>query len=248
MKRTFAIAAFTFVLALGGSAHAQDKNACIRALDRAQQLQGDLKLSAARAEYVTCTSTSCPAAIREDCARLLVDVENAMPSVVLAAVDEAGIDVGDVRASIDGAPPIALDGRATSLDPGTHVIRFEKKGEPPVSVNVVARQGEKNRRIAATFKKKPVEAPKAGEGELRRPAPIVPIILAGVGAVALGTALVMRLSIDSEVDRLRESCAPSCSAADRDALSSQLAVANVTFGVGLVALAAAATTWVLTAR
>ena len=49
-------------------------------------------------------------------------------------------------------------------------------------------------------------------------------------------------------DQLRESCAPSCSAADRDALSSKLVVANVTFGVGIVALVAAATTWVLTAR
>ena len=247
MKR-IALASF-IVLAFATRAHAQDKNACIRALDHAQQLQGDLKLSAARAEYVTCTSTSCPAAIREDCARLLVEVDNAMPSVVLAAVDEAGIDVADVRASIDGAAPLSLDGRATPLDPGSHVVRFEKTGAQPITVNVVAKQGEKNRRIAATFKMKASEPVKSPDDDRRaRPAPIVPIILAGVGAVALGTALVMRVSIDSEVDRLRDSCAPSCTAADRDALSSQLVVANVTFGVGLIALAAAATTWVLTAR
>jgi len=237
-------------LVLSGEAAAQDKNACIRALDHAQQLQGDLKLSSARAEYVTCTSTSCPAAIREDCARLLVEVDGAMPTVVLAAVDASGTDIADARAAIDGGPLAALDGRATSLDPGSHVVRFERAGEAPVTVNVLARQGEKNRRVAATFpgSTKPAPKPKDEEHGERAPAPIVPIIIAGVSVIALGSALAMRLSIDSDVDDLRGSCAPSCAAAERDGLSSRLVVANVTFGVGIGALVAAAASWILTAR
>ena len=53
---------------------------------------------------------------------------------------------------------------------------------------------------------------------------------------------------DSDADRLRSSCAPSCDQSSRDAFSDKLVVANVALGVGIGAVALAAATWLFDRR
>ncbi len=247
-----------------------DKAARVLALDDAQRLRSQKRLTQARGELVTCASEACPVVVREDCARSLIEVDAAIPTVVLSATGAPGEDVTDAKVSIDGVlVQEKLDGRARALDPGTHVFRFDRAGRAPWSVTLLVLEGEKNRSIVAKLGDAPAPAgsgpapssssaspgplalapvPVPPEGRERAPIPVIPVVLAGVGAAALGSALYFRLRADGDADDLRSTCAPSCDPAQRDALSEKLVVANVSLGLGVGALAAAAVTWVLSSR
>ncbi len=222
-----------------------DKASCVSALDKAQSMQTARKLRDARASYLACSSSSCPDLVREDCARSLIELERAIPTVVFSARAD-GHDVTDARVLLDGeAVASALDGNSVALDPGNHVARFERTGGGAIEVKLVAREGEKNRPVTASFVLSPTaEKPKMESGRF----PILPVILGGTGLLALGGSFYVRLNADSDADQMRKSCAPQCDQSQRDALSDKLVVANVALGVGIGALALAAATWLFDPR
>lgn len=251
--RTVAVATLAATTVLSTTAGARDRAAvpvapeasklkaeCVAALDHAQSLQSALELRGARASYLACSAPSCPGLVREDCARSLVALDAAIPTVVFSARADDH-DVTDARVLLDGeAISSALDGRAVALDPGAHVVRFERAGGGVFETKLIARQGEKNRAVAATFlASKPRVMPHKESGRV----PVLPILLGGTGLLALGGSLYVRLGADADADAMRSSCAPSCDQSSRDALSDKLVVANVALGVGIGALALAAATW-----
>jgi hypothetical protein len=227
------------------AADAAPKAECVSQLDRAQSLQSARKLRDARSSYLACSAPSCPELVREDCTRSLVELDSALPTVVFSARAD-GHDVTDARVLLDGeAVASALDGHAVALDPGSHVVRFERTGGGVSEVRLIAREGEKNRSVSVTFMSAtPPEKPKMESGRF----PVLPVILGGTGLLALGGSFYVRLNADSDADRLRSSCAPSCDQSSRDALSDKLVVANVALGVGVGALALAAATWLFDPR
>jgi hypothetical protein len=221
------------------------KAECVSHLDRAQSLQTARKLRGARASFVACSAAVCPELVREDCSRSLVALDATMPTVVFSARAD-GHDVTDARVLLDGeAVSSALDGHAVALDPGAHVARFERAGGGVVELKLVAREGEKNRAVAASFMDmNAAEKPRQESGRV----PVLPIILGGTGLLALGGSFYVRLNADADAADLRRSCAPSCDQSSRDALSDKLVVANVALGVGIGALALAAATWLFDPR
>lgn len=236
--------------ALPASAEAQPgetaarKAACVAAHDRAQSLSSVRRLKAARAELVACSADSCPEVVREDCARSLLSLDNQLPTVVLGAQVD-GRDVSDARIVLDGDAIVTAPGSAIAVDPGQHLARFEQGGRS-VKVEFVAREGEKSRLVTGQFVSQlPSPTPTARErGEARR-TPVIPILLAGTGAVALGGGLYMRLRADSDAADLKSSCAPLCDPHQRDALSDRVVLSNVAIGLGAGALALAAATYLL---
>lgn len=222
------------------------KAECVSQLDRAQSLQTARKLRDARASYLACSVATCPELVREDCSKSLVELDSAIPTVVFSARGEHGHDVTDARVLLDGeAVASALDGHAVALDPGAHVVRFERAGGGVSEVRLVAREGEKNRAVSAAFvSSTPPEKPKAESGRF----PILPVVLGGTGLLALGGSLYVRLNADSQADHYRSTCAPSCDQSSRDALSDKLVVANVALGVGIGFLALAAADWLFDPR
>jgi hypothetical protein len=227
------------------NASAAPKAECVGQLDRAQSLQTARKLRDARASYVACAAAACPELVREDCSKSLVDLDSAIPTVVFSARAD-GHDVIDARVLLDGeAVASALDGHAVALDPGAHLVRFERAGGGVSEVRLVAREGEKNRAVSAAFvSSTPAEKPKAESGRF----PVLPLVLGGTGLLALGGSFYVRLNADSQADHLRNSCAPSCDQPSRDALSDKLVVANVALGVGLGFIALAAADWLFDPR
>jgi hypothetical protein len=228
------------------TAAAAPKAECVGQLDRAQSLQSARKLRDARTSYRACSAPTCPELVREDCSRSLVELDATMPTVVFSARAD-GRDVTDARVLLDGeAVSTALDGHAVALDPGNHVARFERTGGGVFEVRLVAREGEKNRAVSATFMTStPAEKPKTESG---RAFPVLPVILGGTGLLALGGSFYVRLNADSDADHLRNTCAPSCDQSSRDALSDKLVVANVALGVGIGVIALAAATWLFDPR
>jgi len=223
-----------------------DKSACVAALDEAQASRAGHKLLASRASYVTCSHEACPDMVRDDCSKGLREVDEALPSLVLSASVD-GKDATDARVMLDGERLAGgLDGRAIPVDPGPHVARFERPGSGPVEVKIVAREGEKNRLVTGTFVIPRAEAKQVkGEGSSF---PFVPVAFAATGALALGGAFLMHVDMTDRANELGNACAPRCSQSDRDALSDRLVLRNVSLGVGIGALVAAAVTYVVASK
>ncbi len=131
---------------------ANEKEACVHAVDRAQVARLDGKLREAREGLLTCARPVCPSAIRADCTRWLAEVEASLPSVVIEAVWADGHPVTAVSVTLDGEPlPEPGDGHAVTLDPGAHTFRFEVAGASPVELRNVVHEGERNRIIHVTL-------------------------------------------------------------------------------------------------
>jgi hypothetical protein len=191
-------------------------------LAQADRQQG--RLLAASVALRQCLTPECSPILREDCARLLSEVERDTPSVVLAAESAQG-DLVQVTV-YDGAYRIAdaLDGAAVRRDPGEHYFTFRAEGMKPETRFVVLRAGEHNRRIAvrleplplATAEPEPVSSLPVTPALPSRGDPVITYSLLGAGA-ALGVAgLWLGLSAKSDYEEAEESCAPVCRQVVRD--------------------------------
>ncbi|MGK3967606.1 hypothetical protein WMF38_25965 [Sorangium sp. So ce118] len=234
-------------------ARAGDAEACFTASEEGQRLRDEGRLREARARFISCGSAACPALVRSDCAGWLSDVTARVPTLILSAEDEQGQDVADVQVTVDGAPLTArLDGKAVEVDPGEHVLRFERAGSAPVALRLVVREGEKLRRVSTRLVRSAgprggAGAPEEGalppreEGAASPPASalLLPIALGGVAAAGGVAYAALGLSARADADRLRTTCAPRCAEADVDAVRTKIVGANIAFGVGVAALGGA---------
>jgi hypothetical protein len=137
---------------------------CVASSEEALSFRKQDKLGAAKARLLVCVDPSCPAEIREECARRLPEVTDAIPSVVFDVKDAAGNDMSAVRVSMDGAPLVDhIGAAAVSIDPGEHAFRFDgADASQSVEKRVVIRDGEKNRHLAVVFGPMATSAAAAG--------------------------------------------------------------------------------------
>jgi len=224
---------------------ADDKQACIAASEKAQQLRADGKLSASREQLLSCARDVCPGVVRKDCARWLGEVDEALPSIVLAARDGEGHDVFAVKVTVDGKPfADKLEGKAQSIDPGAHSLEFVRDTGETVKENVLVREGEKNRIVAVTFASpkpttttdsKPVDtAPTPVAPPPEKQTRVAAWVLSGVGVAALGSFAYFGITARNDASDLRSSCAPTCDQGDVDSVRTRLLVADVSLGVSLL--------------
>jgi hypothetical protein len=164
-----AVLALTFGSAPAAWAAAPTKRECVQASEAAQDLRGSGKLHEARAQFVVCMSSTCPRPVREDCAQRLAEIDKVMPTLVLVARDADGNDLVAATVTIDGSEAqLPLDGKAIDLDPGPHHLEFHA-GDRTLQRDIVAHEGDKERRIDATF-----AAPQAPPAALAPPPPPPP--------------------------------------------------------------------------
>lgn len=79
------------------------KAECVNQLDRAQSLQTARKLQEARASFLACAAATCPDLVREDCTRSLVELQRALPTVVLSASTRSGSSLAKARRTAPSA-------------------------------------------------------------------------------------------------------------------------------------------------
>lgn len=230
---------------------ADDKQACLAASEKAQQLRNEGKLSAAREELLVCGRAECPKLVQQDCTQWMSEVLQILPTIVPGAKDRRGRDLVDVKVSVDGALVAeSIDGKAVPIDPGVHTLRFEAAGAPAVEEQVVVKQGEKNRIVTVTLAigEEPASAKEgtapASEPE-RSSAPIAAYVVGGLGLAALGAALYVQLDANGDARDLRETCAPRCAQSDVDDLETRYNIARVTAAVGGAALIAGVVLFIL---
>lgn len=232
---------------------------CIQTAEKGQAARQSGDLLGARTLFAQCAAVQCPRVVRRDCGAWLEDAAGQTPSVVLGAHDAQGRDVLDATASIDGAVVTRrLDGAPIELNPGPHTIRIEMSGAPAASVDVVVREGEKNRAIVVTIAPTkpapplavapipapppPTPAPQPPDGEAHHGLPLGTYLLGGLALVALGVFATFAVVGKNDSDNLHSTCAPACSSGSVSNLRTQLVVADVALGVA--AVSAAGATWI----
>ena len=268
MRRTGGLVVASVVAAVAvcakpQAARADVANECMVAAEQSQPLRRDGKLIAARRKLLECERTACPAFVRDDCTKWRSEVDAAMPSVIVRAVDASNAEVSDVRVSVDGqvAAP-RLDGQEIPVHRGIHVVRYERAGSPPVEDHVLIREGEQGRVLfvklegpppapppTPTAVPPPAVAPRpvlrvlAPQPETPPPAhagaPVLPLILIGVGVAGLGVASYFWVSGLEDRAQMESTCAPShsCSAAAVSGAQGNLQVGDVAGGAGILAAA-----------
>jgi hypothetical protein len=226
--------------------------ACISASEEGQRLRDDRKMLEARAALLRCTDARCPGMIRKDCTGWLAEVNERLPLVVLAAHNRAGQDLAQVRVSMDGTLLAErLDGRALEVDPGTHTFRFEMGGAEAVEQTAIIGEGERHRVIRVEMgtavvppppPPPPREPPPPDQPHPGRHVPVGVYVAGGIGVAALASFAAFGISGQSERSDLQSTCAPTGTCTD-DAVSrarTKLIVADVSLGVGVVAVGLAA--------
>lgn len=232
------------------AASASPPVACDDSYVNAQRLRKDAKLIEAREELRVCARPACPSLMVSDCTRWLEEVDGSIPSVVPLATDEHGVNLVDVKLSIDGVPrSSSLDGTAIDLDPGPHKFTFELASRPVSETIVLVAIGEKNKRVAVTL----------GSSRVAAAPPHTAMSSQRIAGIALGAASVLSLGVGVAfgVDALIQQHDAGCpgnvcgAGANPSALRSAHTdgnVSTVTLIAGGVLAAAGVTTWLLAPR
>lgn len=239
---------------------------CPSASEDGQRLRSQNKYRAAHDRFRSCSQATCPSVVRNDCVKWLGELEETMPSIVVAVTDEHGIDMSEVEISVDGEMVRSrLDGTPLPLDPGPHELRATASNRIPTTSPLVVRVGEKNRLVRLKFAPEigtasappteparersasPAAPPRARITHSYAPPPLT-ILLGGVGALALGTFAALGVTAKSDLGVLRDTCAPSCAQADLDSVQTRMLLADLALGAGIVALGTGTVLWILHAQ
>ncbi|MEO8797250.1 MAG: hypothetical protein ABI551_05135 [Polyangiaceae bacterium] len=236
-------------LAANASAAGDEKKACALAAEQAQRLRNEGKLGEALNQLRICTREVCPSFVKSDCDPWRAEVEKALPSVLVKAKDDNGEATSDVKVTIDGIVRAEkLDGEPLDVDPGAHLFHFDREGADPIEQKLVVKAGEKSRAIDLSFHLHPTNAVAAAPAapaaaplppKAHRSLPIAGFVASGVAVAGLTVGTIFYFSAKSDIDGLKETCAPACGSSQVDPIGPKIIVSDVALGVGVVAAAAA---------
>jgi hypothetical protein len=241
------------------------KAACIDSNTKGQDLRREGKLSAAREQFLTCASASCPSILRDDCTRRLDEVERALPTLVIDAKDAAGQDVSAVTVTVDGAHLAdKLAGAPLAVDPGEHVFVFQVAGQAPVTRTFVLKEGERDRRervVVGAVPPPAIPASPAGASPGAGASPVVSneaaggqgarkwvgLTVAGIGVAGIAAGAVFGILTLSQTSQQKTDCAAAtdCNShaqalADHSSATTDGTIATVGFIAGGALLATGA--------
>lgn len=236
-----------------GEARAADKD-CMMSASDGQDARDQGRLVEARTHFQRCAQTECPAPIPTYCADWLKEVERKLPSLVIRVVDGNDGDLTDASVFLDDRP-LPLDGRSIEVDPGKHRLRVTRSGSKASETELIAAQGEKDRRVLVRLAgEKPLETqavlPKARVAEPAAPSMFAHIpkaswIAWGIGAAGLLSFSAFGLKARLDYDSYSSTCGNHCSLSDRDSVSTTVTVADVSLVVGLVGAGVGTLLWLM---
>ncbi len=222
---------------------------CLDAHEQSQVARSDGRLMDARKQLLLCSRSSCPTLIQSDCARWFDEVEEMVPTLVVA-VRRGGEDVPKAELQIDGKVVAnTLNGQELPVDPGPHEVIVTVPGEAkPLSRQIMVARGEKHRLVNFALEVPESERPAsaatsapAPEVPMHRPIPTLTYVLGGaaIGLAAGGGFFGMRAL--SEKDALAAApadggCKPNCTDQDMSAMRTNAWISNGLF-VGSAATA-----------
>ncbi|WP_394831884.1 hypothetical protein LVJ94_35745 [Pendulispora rubella] len=250
LVHTLVMAAGVFAMTL--PARADEKDVCASSSEYAQRLLGQGKMIEARAQLLICTRMVCPAVVKQDCDGWLSTLDATIPSLVVAARDEEGRDLLDLKVTLDGGAVDSLDGRAIPVDPGVHRLRVEAAGRLPVEQRLVVHEGERARPVTVTLSSPthphpgpPPGGEGAGTARVEKLVSPFVYILGTLAGVSLASFATFEIKAAVQSSHLRSTCAPRCSASDVEGVSTDTVIANVSLALGAAFAGGAVAVWYL---
>jgi hypothetical protein len=244
-------------------AHAQTPLECIDAHRDGQLALIRGRLHDAEEKFAVCSAAPCPGKIRSECVDLASRAQSQHPTVTLEVRESDGSTVANFGAFVDGIAVTKVEDGSLAIDPGPHALRVELSDGRAASQEVVVVRGEKQKRVLFRLAPRPASEP-AATAPATAPAEAPPAN--GMGAssasrdrngarstpvevfVAGGLALVGTASFATfgALGRSKESSLDACKGThtcahdDVQKMYTEYAVADVSLGVAVVALAVGA--------
>jgi hypothetical protein len=225
----------TLAMVWSGVARAQQSSEeverCLKSFEQGQIAERRGKLRFARELLAECLRTECPGAVQNECAPLFKDVTQRIPTVLPACASTTKSIGSRGVLKIDGTA-VEFSGRAIELDPGEHEFSVSgKRGVESIKRAVV----ESKRAQAIDFTCADVEPKRSF---------LVPGILLGVSAV--GAVSFAGFGIDGLTRRGNlNDCRGRCASEPVDIAERSFLIADISLGVSVLALGAAAFVWFL---
>ncbi len=236
MRRAFVGLA---LFAIAPSVHAVEKAECVRSHVAGQERRLEGKLLEAQREFRICARAGCPEVVARQCVPWLQELEQRIPTVVIAIQDQTGADVRGTTVLLDSQPwPEARTGRAVALDPGEHVVAVRGDGFESVSQRVMVREGDRARRITLRVATRTQAEPAPRDQAEPSGSPVIAYVLGAVGIAALATGGYLFVTARSDAQELRDECAPHCGESEVDDVRTRLRWATVAGAIGVVSLGA----------
>ena len=226
---------------------------CADTSESAQRARLQHRLLQARDGFRACSQSPCASFIRADCEATLRVVEQQLPTVVIAVRSDSGEELTAARVTVDGAPTNYLRGVQIELDPGLHTVRAATVSGSAAALDIVAREGEKNRVVTLLIPRPPVAEVKAAPHATSLPpshpspppAPRSPNrtaekILGGVGLGLVLASAGFDIAAYSRYHSLSDSCgdAGNCARGDVSTTRALAHTGDALLGVGLATAAA----------
>jgi hypothetical protein len=224
--------------AAAAAANAERLKACVASHEQAQVSRNGGDLLAAREAALSCSQASCPAIVQADCAQWFGEIDRDVPSAVVR-VRSGELDV-EARLFVDGQPQSTeVLGRALELNPGRHHIRVEPRNAPPQERELLLAPNEKGRAVHFD-----VTSAAPARKLTTRPIPTATFVLGGTAlALVAGGAVLGSWALSERNDQARwlkdGGCTPYCTEDEVASIEHKALAADVFFGLGVAAGAAA---------
>jgi hypothetical protein len=253
MKTSFSLALFAATFLATTGALAGDPTACLDAASKGQKLQRAHHLVEAREQLRICAAAACPAVVQSDCANWLDAVEKALPSVVVSAKSGAGVDLFDVKVTMDGQPfAPKLDGRAIPVDPGPHVFHFEAADGKTIDQRLLVKEGVASQAVTVVIgpppaqpAATPAQPEKAETKKTASPLRTIGWVTGAVGVVGLGVGAAFGLIAMGDKSDANCNAANQCLSDPLASARSAALISDIGFIAGGVLVATGATLVIL---
>jgi hypothetical protein len=181
--------------------------------------------------------------VAEAAQKALAAVETHIARLTIKPVPSDG-----VSATIDGAP--AAVEQPVEVDPGDHQVTVTAPSRPAYGSRVHLTDGERQEVTAVLGAVTPSVAIPVVATSNTRAFPVGPVVVGGIGIVAGIIGVIVRQSGQSSFDAASAKCTasvcPSPSAVNEgNSARSQILAGDVVLGVGIAAVAGAATWWLV---
>jgi hypothetical protein len=263
LQRAVAASALGVAMCCSSLVHAAPRkpNACGATYRTAQEREEAGRLRDARELFRKCSEPKC-GDLEQRCVLAAGRLDAEVPSIVPVVSDASGEPVTNVQVTMDGAPLVSrIDGRAVAVDPGLHEFTFSKDGEVFATRKVMIAQGQRGpiavalpasdrsdrpTKTAATSAP-PLDAKAPPEGPPQSGRSALPYVIGGFGVLSIGAGALLTYWGRKDNDALAV-CAPNCREGSVKHIQALYAAANISFGVGVVALAVSTVLFVTSGR
>ncbi len=264
MTSTWALNAFVAVILAAPGSRAMDPTAaaCVTASESGQAVRDEGKYRKAEELFRVCAEARCPAVVRSDCTRWLDELHRSQPTIVVVARDTNGNDLRDVRVVADGeVKGERLDSKPIALDPGEHLLQFER-GKVKQERRILVAPGERNRVIETRWQAPAPPPPTSTTApptttsppeEVKPDSPppsrslVAPITFTAIGVAGVGAFAILALTARADLDTLEsDPCAKTktCSPSGGSSIKPRLFVGDIAGAVGIVSLGIATWLWI----